>query len=137
MRVFDRVDRPNKPELAMNPSLVCPGFSPLPPQAGALMIKHGLQGVRIPRMMETVGMRQDQLSQSLQCKEVGDLTKADTRAFGMITRGRYFGSRPQLGNQRNDPPGLASTWNHPTNTPLFPKASNFFAGLPTRLGQPK
>ena len=137
MRVLERPDRPNKPELATNPSLVCPTFSPLPPQAGALMIKHGRQDIRIPRMMDTVGMRQDQLAQSLQCKEIGDLTKADTKTFGMLTRGRYFGSRPQVGNQRNDPPGLASTWNHPTHMPLFSKSSNFFAGLPTRLGQPK
>lgn len=136
MKVFERPDHPNNPQLAHNPSLVCPRFSPLPPQSGTLMIKHGNQDIRIPNVINQA-LQRSPLAQSLQCKEIQDLCMADARLRGMTNRGRYFGSRPNHGNMRNDPVGLASHVQHPTQSQLFPKADSFFAGLPNKLGQPK
>lgn len=136
MRVFERPSHPNWPQLADHSAYVTPCMGFLPPQSGALMIKHGMQDIRIPNIMHCVPMR-DPLTQSLACKDVTDTSMVECRLRGMVNRGRYFGSRPQVGNQRGDPRGLASSGRHPTDAPLFPKADSFFAGLPNKLGQPR
>ena len=44
------------------------------------------------------------------------------------------GMHPQMGNQRGDPKGLASSRLHPTDLPLLKRGSSHFAGMNNRMG---
>ena len=69
--------------------------------------------------------------QVLNCKPIG---KSVIRRPGANnTQGMY----PKSGNERHDKPGLASSFRHPTNTPLLKQAGSHFAGLSNRLGLPR
>jgi hypothetical protein len=77
-------------------------------------------------------LERTRLAQSLQCKDVPDLVIPEIELPGVVNSLHYF-QKPNIGNQRGDPRGLAYDPVYPTHTPLLKPADTFFAYLPSKL----
>jgi hypothetical protein len=69
----------------------------------------------------------------LGCKSEREAHKVIRRAPINATKGMY----PPTGYARHQPKGLATLSQRPTNLPLMPDPSSFYAGSNSKLGQPK
>ena len=128
MQVADYKNEVNRNTFkATNPSHVVPTMGFVAAQANNVMVQLGpRQEIKAPNLFASI-LDRSQLAQSIPCKSIDDAVASERRLFGMINRGRYPASRPQVGNQRGDKHGLAYEPCHPTDSPLFKKANSFYA----------
>jgi hypothetical protein len=117
----------------MNVQTIIPRGTFARPQCSNPMVQLGPPQIMEPPNLYDEHMIRTQLAQSLPCKSLDNTTRGDMR-LGGTRQVKYFGVYPHQGNQRGDKPGLASFPQHPTNTPLIPKASNFYPNIPIHLG---
>ena len=101
-----RVNRPVGADVAMNP---------------------GLKSVKRPFQLNMIPQRDPGMIVKT-CKPLGHTVIRKEAIDDM------FGVHPQMGAQRGDPKGLASSRLHPTDLPLLKRGSSHFAGMNNKMG---